>query len=59
MMDLVGATLLLRGQPSNFYNKVIIGPLYIRMQGGTSPGVISAKGWVNPGPRMKFPYKLK
>eukprot|EP00253_Pinus_taeda_P015396 PITA_15396 len=45
MMDPVGATLLLRGQPSKFYKQVITDPVYIKMQGGTPPGVISAKGW--------------
>jgi len=51
MMDLVGATFLLRGQPSKIYNQVNIGPLYIRMH-GKPPGVISAKGWVSQHPTI-------
>jgi len=32
---------------------------YIKMQGGTPPCVINAKGWVSKYQRIKFPYNFK
>ena len=59
VMDLMEIFFLIKGQPLKFYKLVIIGPLYIKMQGDTPLDLISAKGWENPHLGIKYPYNLK